>query len=119
MRLDKFDRTVRQEISDSPGDYIGILNRLYGMKISSDGNARKKVSMLKHHLDYKIRVDVDEREIGEMEETIVKADGSVTTKRMLILSERDSKDPKKVMELMGYDPSKHMSTDSVKKNRNF
>ena len=39
-----------------------------------------------------------------MEQVVVKADGSITTKRLLLLSETDSMNPIKIMELMGFDP---------------
>ena len=103
MQLDKFDVSVLQEIEASPGDYIGVLKRLYGLPLQSSTNAKKKVSMLKKHLEYKSKLDPDKRIIGEMEETVVKADGTVTSKRMLLLSEEESKDPNRIMELMGFD----------------
>lgn len=56
------------------------------------------------HLDYKERTNRGKRDVGEMEEIVVKADGSQTTTRMLLLSEEDKLNPKRLMELCGYDP---------------
>lgn len=98
MPIDKID----QRLLDASGNAQDIMYELYGKKIGQN-NAEKQLAGARTHVNYKAKLD-DGRDIGEMEETIVKADGSITTKRMLLLSETDSKDPKKIMELMGYDP---------------
>nr|NIR63984.1 hypothetical protein [candidate division Zixibacteria bacterium]NIU14034.1 hypothetical protein [candidate division Zixibacteria bacterium] len=73
---------------------------------ASQNNAVKYIAGIRHYLRHKRKL-MDEdptREIGEMEETTYKADGSLVTKRELLLSEEDSKNPQRIMELMGYDP---------------
>jgi hypothetical protein len=99
MQLDNFDIRVL-EMSGNASD---ILFELYHDKIGKN-NAEKQLAGIRKHLNFKKRYILDEREIGEMEEIITKADGSITTKRMLYLSEEDSKDPTRIMELMGFDP---------------
>ena len=122
MKLDKFDQSVLQEIESSPGDYIGILKRIYGIPLVSEGNARKKVSILKDHLTYKIKLQDSERVIGEMEETIITSTGSITTKRMLELSEEEEKsikkNPKLLLDKMGFDPLQ-WKIKSCKMRRNY
>ena len=104
MKLDKFDTALLHEIESSPGDYLGILKRMYNLRLKSGDNARKKITILRKHLDYKRGLQDDGREIGEMEETVIKADGSIVTKRDLLLSESESQDPEFVMRAMGYSP---------------
>jgi len=98
MRLDKFDSHVLEQ----KGNAQDILYELYGKEIGLN-NAEKQLAGIRTHLQFKEETS-DDRPIGEMEETIVKADGSITTKRMLLLSETDSKDPITIMRLMGFDP---------------
>jgi hypothetical protein len=102
MSLDKFDFSVLEEAKLSPGDYSGVLNRLFGWKNKREA-ARKKLGHILEYLRYKEKLQDDKRTIGEMEETVTKADGTVTSQRMLLLSEEESKDPNRIMELMGFD----------------
>ena len=98
MKLDRFD----QKVLETKGNASDVMYELYEKRIGQN-NAQKQLAGIRTHINYKAVLGKG-RDIGEMEETITKADGSVTTKRMLLLSEEDSKDPTKVMALMGYDP---------------
>jgi len=98
MRLDKFDINVLEQ----SGDAQSILYEMYGKEIGSN-NAVKQLAGIRTHLNYKKSAS-DDRPIGEMEETVFKEDGSLVTKRDLILSETESQDPTFVMKAMGYDP---------------
>ena len=100
MKLDKFDTTVLE----TSGNASDVMFELYGDTIGKN-NAEKQMAGVRKHLRFKQSLDVGEdRKVGEMEECVIKADGSRVSKRMLIMSEEDSKDPIRVMELMGYDP---------------
>ena len=98
MRLDRFDIKVL----DQSGNAQEILYEMYGKEIG-ENNAVKQLAGIRTHLNYKRSMSND-RPIGEMEETVFKADGSLVTKRDLILSETESQDPKFVMETMGFSP---------------
>jgi hypothetical protein len=99
MNLDNFDT----EILGATGKAEEILQRFYGKKIGRN-NAEKQLAGIRTHLQYKQTAAGSKRIIGEMEETVIKADGTVTSKRLLLLSEEDSKNPRRLMELMGFDP---------------
>jgi len=99
MKLDKIDRAYLEYEGNAQDRLKTILN----LKASKNNSAKYNTGIM-HLINYKLDFDDDSRDIGEMEETIIKGDGSITTKRMLMLSENDSKDPTRVMELMGYDP---------------
>jgi len=98
MRLDKFDVEVLEQV----GKASEILYEMYGKEIGKN-NAEKQLAGIRTHLNYKKDMSSD-RAIGEMEETIFKADGSLVTKRDLKLSETESQDPEFVMRAMGYEP---------------
>jgi len=99
MSLNKFE----QEVLEASGDASELMLRFYGKPIKKN-NAEKQMAGVRTHLRYMQANDPNaNRAIGEMEETVVKADGTVTTKRLLLLSEEESKDPKRLMELMGFD----------------
>lgn len=70
----------------------------------SEESAKQRTKILRKYLKAKEEKVTDDREIGEMEKTVIKADGSITTQRLLLLSEEDSLDGARVMELMGFDP---------------
>lgn len=97
--LDSFDAFVL----DRSGNAQDILKEVYGHEVS-ESNAAKYLAGIRVHLEYKQEIGSKEREIGEMEEVVVKADGTRTTKRLLLLSEEEKQDPIRIMELMGYDP---------------
>lgn len=65
-------------------------------------NADKYRSAIRRYLRHKEDIDTS-RQIGDMEKTVIREDGTTTTTRMLLLSEEDSKNPKRIMELMGFD----------------
>ena len=98
MKLDRFD----QKVLETKGNASDVMYELYEKEIGLN-NAQKQLAGIRTHINYKAVLG-NGRDIGEMEETIVRADGSVTTKRMLLLSEEDAKNPNRIMELMGYDP---------------
>lgn len=113
MPLDKFDDSVRRE----KGLAQDIVKKVYNKNLSQN-NARKYMSGIRMHLDHKAKFSGDNRPASEMEETVIKSDGSRTTMRMLYLSEGDSQDPTRIMELMGYDPLQ-WELVSCKSRRNY
>ena len=108
MSLDKLDTGFMEEVKRSPGDYQGILSRSLGWNKIGKESARKRVSHIRSYLNWKASAGEQKRELGEMEETIITSTGSITTKRMLELSEEEEKSIKKNPELlldkMGFDP---------------
>jgi len=100
MPLDNFDRRVLE----LKGDPSFVIKKLYNRKVNIN-NAKKYMTGIRMHLDGKANaLPIDEDNGMNMEEVVVKADGTKTTRRMLMLSEEDKKDPARVMMLMGYDP---------------
>jgi len=99
MRLDDFDRHVLEQ----SGEARDILNDLYGLSVGKS-NSVKYLTGIRHHLEHKRKITAKERQIGDMEEVVIKADGSQTTTRLLLLSEEDKKPPARLRDLMGYDP---------------
>lgn len=111
--LDAFDALVLKK----KGDPLAIIQETYNKNLNFS-NAEKYLAGIRMHLNYKRLLPRTEDEINKMEELATKADGTRTTKRMLILSEEDSKDPVRVMELMGYDPLQ-WELISCKTRRNY
>lgn len=99
MKLDSFDLAMLEEA----GDAQEILQRMLGLKVSYS-NAKKYLTGVRKFLEYKREMVDSGIPMNEMDEVEHKADGSHTTKRMVMLSETDALDPQRVMELMGYDP---------------
>lgn len=114
--LDAFDATVlgmkgKQKSQDS-------IKELYGKNLSKN-NAEKYWAGIMTHLEHKQKLGKQKApDRNPLEEVEIKADGSRTTTRMLMLSEEDSKDPIRVMELMGYDPLQ-WELISCKTRRNY
>jgi hypothetical protein len=111
MRLDAFD----QEVYDASGKAKDLMRELYGANISQN-NAEKQIAGIRRHLRTKRRIA--EPEIEDIEEIEVKADGTRTTKRMIMLSETDKQDPNIVMSRMGFDPIQ-WEMISCKMRRNY
>jgi len=100
MPLDNYDRRVLE----LKGDPSFVIKKLYNRKVNIN-NAKKYLTGIRMHLDGKANaLPIDEDNGMNMEEVVVKADGTKTTTRMVMLSEEDKKDPARVMSLMGYDP---------------
>ena len=99
MILDQFDQTV---LSAKGRPAEEIIQELYHKRIGK-ANAGKYLSGIRTHLKFKQRIALDETGTG-LNEVITKADGSKTTKRMIVMSESDSTDPRRIMDLMGLDP---------------
>ena len=104
MSLDRLDSSFLEETKRSQGDYQGILKRCFGWNIAGKDAARKRIQHIRAYLNWKGSHSNVEDTTSNMEEIVTKADGSVTTRRMMILAEEDSKDPNRVMTLMGFDP---------------
>jgi len=113
MPLDSFDANVLSE----HGLAQDILKKIYDRDISQN-SARKYLTGIRIHLEHKAKMHGEERPISEMEEVVVKQDGSRTTTRMLLLSEEDQQDPTRIMTLMGYDPLQ-WELISCKSRRNY
>lgn len=96
MILDAFDN----EVINASGKAKDLIKKFYGANIS-ENNAQKQLAGIRRHLRHKIKMDKPTS--SDIEEIIVKADGTQTTKRMMWLSEEDKKSPARLMELMGYD----------------
>ena len=114
--LDEFDAFVLDRKGETSSQVT--LKEVYGKDIS-ENSARKYWAGIVLHLEHKQKLGrKDSRDRNPLEEVEVKADGSRTTTRMLHLSEEDSKDPVRVMELMGYDPLQ-WELISCKTRRNY
>jgi hypothetical protein len=112
MNLDKFDAAVL----DEHGDPQDILKKIYNVGISLN-QAKKYMAGIRMHLRHKANMHGDVQ-TSEMEEVTIKADGSRTTTRMVMLSEEDNQSPTRVMSLMGYDPLQ-WELISCKSRRNY
>ena len=100
MPLDEFDRTMLEE----KGEASRILKQFLDIDISPN-SAKKYMAGIRAYLNHKLQQPGSRRAVpGQLDEICFKADGSRTTQRMLLLSEEDSKDPTRIMALMGYDP---------------
>lgn len=115
MPLDNLDRQVL-ELKGNPSD---VIRKLYKRKVNIN-NAKKYMTGIRMHLAHKAdALPVDDTDNSmNMEEVAVKADGTKTTTRMVMLSEEDNKDPVRVMALMGYDPIQ-WELISLKTRRNY
>lgn len=99
MNLDAFDR----QVLESSGNAQDLVKEFYGADISLN-NANKRMTGIRMHLKHKQSLPGGEQQASEMEELSIKADGSRTTRRLVLLSEEDKQSPQRIMELMGYDP---------------
>lgn len=97
MSLDAFDISFLEH----QGTPEETLYDLLGL-VTAAGNAKKKRIAIRQYLEFKDRLPKG-RQIGEMEKTVIKEDGSITSMRMLLLSEEESKSPQRIMQLMGFD----------------
>jgi len=97
MILDAFD----QEVLDASGKAKNLIRHFYGADISQN-NAEKQLAGIRRHLRTKQRMP--QPQPSDLEEIEVKADGTRTTKRMIMLSEADKQDPVAILEKMGLDP---------------
>lgn len=113
MNLDALDIAFL----DHKGSSQDTLNELLNWQYSKN-NAEKARKYIRKYLKQKLEINGEGRQIGEMEETVVKADGTTTTKRMFLLSEEESKNPNRIMMLMGYDPIQ-WELISCKTRRNY
>jgi hypothetical protein len=109
--LDQFD----QEVLSASGKAKDLIREFYGAKISQN-NAQKQMAGIRRHLRTKKRMA--EPEYEDLEEIEVKADGTRTTKRMILLSESDKQNPNIILSRMGLDPLK-WELVSHKMRRNY
>lgn len=113
MKLDFFDLAMMEEA----GNPQEILRRVLSLDVSYS-NAKKYLTGVRKYLEYKRGMVERGAPMNEMDEVEIKADGSLTTKRMVMLSEADALDPQRVMVLMGYDPLQ-WELVSCKTRRNY
>jgi len=113
MPLDSFDASVLRE----HGLAQDIIKKVYNRDIAQN-SAKKYLAGIRLHLEHKGKMHGEDRPISEMEEVVVKQDGSRTTTRMLLLSEEDQQSPTRIMTLMGYDPLQ-WELISCKSRRNY
>jgi hypothetical protein len=113
MPLDNFDANILQE----HGLAQDIIKKVYNRDIAQN-SAKKYLAGIRLHLEHKSKMVKEDRPISEMEEVVVKQDGSRTTTRMLLLSEEDQQSPTRIMALMGYDPLQ-WELISCKSRRNY
>jgi len=88
------------------GDAQDIMLQITGQPIGRN-NGEKQLAGIRKYIRYKIEMDKKNLNLPDpstMDETYYKPDGSQVTKREMFLSEEDSKDPARIMYLMGYDP---------------
>lgn len=90
-------------LSEASGNASDILYELFGERIGSN-NAQKQLAGMRKVANKILELNSGNLEIGGIDELTTKPDGTQTSKRMLLLSEEDSKNHIRVMELMGYDP---------------
>jgi len=96
--------SVDQDYIDQPGTHKEKLLRVLGLKLG-DHTAAKYGAGITHYLNYKNSQSIDdEHPANEMDEMTILRDGTRTSKRMLMLSEEDTKNPSRIMELMGFNP---------------
>lgn len=98
MILDRFD----QEVLSASGNAADFMREFYGKRIG-ENNARKYRTGIITHLKMKQRMKETK---GRLNEKVVLGNGQITTKRMMLLSESDSNDKIRIMQLNGYDPLK-------------
>lgn len=98
MILDQYD----QDVLSASGRAEDILQEFYGKKISQN-SAKKYVAGIRLHLRSKRQL-LAPQQTEALSEVVTKADGSKVTKRMMVLSESDSNDPIRIMQLNGFDP---------------
>jgi len=99
MILDSFD----QEVLSASGSAEEIMHEYYGKRIGTN-NARKYVTGIRTHLKTKQKLNEAR---GNLNENVILGNGQKTTKRMMLLSESDSNDPVRIMQLNGFDPLKY------------
>ena len=100
MILDQFD----QDVLSASGKAQDIIQEFYGSKLSQN-SAKKYIAGIRKHLKYKRKL-ADPNQTNNLSEKVILGNGQITTKRMMMLSESDSNDPTRIMQLMGYDPLK-------------
>lgn len=98
MILDQFD----QDILAAKGKPEDILQEYYGIRVGAN-NARKYWTGITKHLKAKRKI-ADNGQANYLNERLVTGNGQITTRRMMILSESDSNDPYRIMQLNGFDP---------------
>lgn len=109
MILDQFDLDVLSA-SGSPEE---IMREFYGKRIGKN-NATKYVQGIKTHIKTKERMGEKRNDLNER---VILGNGQITTKRMMLLSESDSNDPTRIMQLNGFDPLKwEMVSCKVRRN---
>lgn len=114
MKIDTFDHAFLEH-DGKPED---TLHEILDWSLAPT-NAKKARSYIRRYIQHKVKIEMESMgDYGDMAELEIKPDGSQVSKRMLLLSEEDSKDPVRVMELMGYDPLQ-WKLESCKTRRNF
>lgn len=98
MILDAFDREVL-EATGSPED---IMREFYGKRIGKNNSAKYRQGIIMH---LKMKQKITEPQ-NELNERVILGNGQITTKRMMLLSESDSNDSARIMQLNGFDPLK-------------
>ena len=99
MKLDAFDR----EVLSKKGYAQDLMRELYGAKLSQ-GTAKGQLSGIRRHIRFKKKLEAPEETLPDLDERIYHADGTWTTKRLVMLSEEESQDPQAVVVKMGLDP---------------
>lgn len=99
MSLDNFDSTALEQ----HGDPVEILKRLYNKDVNTN-NAYKYLTGIRLHLKTKAALGESLQELEGLDEIETKSDGTQTSRRMILLSDEDRKSPRRIMQLMGYDP---------------
>jgi hypothetical protein len=100
MKLDPFDQQVLAHKSDAQE----FMKQFYGVSLGPN-NARKQKTGIQRHLRHKKRMEEPEDQ-PTIDKLYSHEDGSQTRVMLLRISEKERKDPEKLMDLMGYDPAK-------------
>ncbi len=99
MKLDAFDR----EVLSKKGYAQDLMRELYGARLAQS-TAKQHIAGIRRHLRFKEKLEAPEETLPDLDERIYHADGTWTTKRLVMLSEEESQDPQAVMVKMGLDP---------------
>ena len=106
---DQYTLRMIEDRSSNGFEYDELFELLTGVSYAND-NARKSLSGIKAYLMYKESMSEEnaEKEIARLsqkESIETKADNSVILEKFILANETELKSPKRIMEILGYDPN--------------
>lgn len=102
--MDKLDQNIYDEIQgryETKEEYENLYNRLFGIELSST-ESRKRLSGLKDYLEYKME-NQNTTLPSYKEVTEINKDGSQSSDKLIVINEKDKKDPRFLLEAHGFD----------------